>query len=636
LPNVLAPEDIRRITPPLLMEYAIKGIQAEHGLYVSVMLDCEEHRESLSSGTGKLFITDNPARKRYCVRLRNALRGEGSQRCAECDLKVFELLKKKAAHSADAETHDYECPGGLPTIGVPIIEKETGTFLGAILAGQKRPRENPIWAIRRFHRVWRSSGPARQSASYARLLWAFLQLRESSADEQALQRNVCEELARQLSLRYTYVARQRMVEEQHTREQVSALAISSKLIEVREINEYWGAMQTILDALQAWLEFDWGIVLRDGSKNDGIEVVARYGKVASDHVAECTIRLSELELREGVSSNRSDLGDCLSARLPRDGQSWYWPLRIEGEVIGLVAFGLVADIGGSRRRVIEGADSRLHEIHNLMEIEYKQILALVNERERRTGLEASERELSHTIEKLNSTLVILTHQMSRPFIGVIGVLTLLRDSYQDVSPKRLRGIIDTALAGTRNTSLLALGISRVLAAEKSGILEVHPTIIDAHSELQKLTAMMKLASGRDDIDIEFVGRCPNVRMDRESFHFVFYNLLDNALKYGKTGTRISLASEKEHDRIALKVKSRGIRIQPSDISNVFEKFWRASAASRTGQVGLGIGCWAARKHMLAHGGDLTLEVDGDLSIFIVYPPDAVQEGGSREESVVAG
>lgn len=624
--TALAPDEIRRITPPLFTRYAIKGIQAEHGLFVSVMLDCEEDKPNLSGKTGRLFITDDAARKRYCVLLRGVDGTAKAISCAECDKRIFLQLKERVSQDGCADTQEYTCPGGLPTIGVPIIERETGTFVGAILAGQKRPRENLIAAVRRFRRIWKEGAFASRNLSYGRLLLWFLCLRQASDDEQASQRNLCETLGRQLSLRYTYFARQRIIEEQHAREQLSALAISSKLIEVAEVEEYWQEMETILATLQEWLGFDWGVVLRDGGESEAVRVAASLGDISETRIADCRTSLSALQLARGVSSDRAKLGPCLSETLPSEGKSWYLPLIVSGTVIGLIAFGI--EDGGEqseqRESLISRARERLNEIHNLMEIEYKQLMALANERSRRERLEANEKELSTTVEKLNSTLVILTHQMSRPFIGVIGVLSLLRDSYRDVSPKRLRRIIDTALAGTKNTSLLAHGVSKVLAAETSGVFEVHPEEIDAHAELRKLADMMKLASGRGDIDIEFVGRSPHITMDRESFLFVFYNLLDNALKYGRSGTRITLASEKEYrtDRFALKVKSRGIPIAPEDTSKVFEKFWRGPGVSRTGQPGLGIGCWAAREHMLAHGGELELEVDGDLSVFVVYPPDA--------------
>jgi len=620
----LDPEEIRRITPPSLTEYAIKGIQATHGLFVSVILDCKARQQDESGGTGQLFITDDKSRKRYCVHLRGK-NATAPLSCSECDKQTFLQLKARVSRDGSTETLQYTCPGGLPTIAVPIVEHETGTFIGAILAGQKRPDETVIRAIGRFRRILKGVTRSGHTPCLARLLFSFLCLQRATRDEQERQKSLCERLAAELGSRYSYFVMQRISEEQHAQEQQCALAISAKLIEVSKLEEYWEAMGEILETLRGWLQFDWGVVLRNGGDSEAIRVAASFGSIPEARIAECGTSLSTLGLERGVSRDRGQLGPCLSQSLPSTGQSWYLPLIVSGRPIGLLAFGIEGDShGASRETAIARGQERLNEIHNLMEIEYKQLLALQSERLQRENLEANEKELSDTVEKLNSTLVILTHQMSRPFIGVIGVLSLLRDSYHDVSPRRLRRIIDVALAGTKNTSLLARGVSKVLAAESSGVFEIEPQEIDAHSELRQLADMMKLASGREDIEIEFVGRSPHITMDRESFLFVFYNLLDNALKYGRSGTRITLASEKEYraDRFALKVKSRGISIDPESAAQVFEKFWRGPGVRETGQTGLGIGCWAARRHMLAHGGNLELEVDGDLSIFVVYPPDA--------------
>jgi hypothetical protein len=58
---------------------------------------------------------------------------------------------------------------------------------------------------------------------------------------------------------------------------------------------------------------------------------------------------------------------------------------------------------------------------------------------------------------------------------------------------------------------------------------------------------------------------------------------------------------------------------------MFEKFMRHPNAKRIDELGLGVGCWAAREHMRDCGGDLILEGDDDLYIFIVVPPNNEEE-----------
>ncbi len=140
--SVLSAEDIASIAPRRIIEYVIKGIMKEHQLSISVMLDVDETDLGLSSGTGRIFVTDRSDYEPYCSFLRTNPNKEISRRCPLCDRQHFQLAKEKVCENPGYAGEIYICSSGLWNFTVPIVEEAGNTFIGIILGGQKRPKES--------------------------------------------------------------------------------------------------------------------------------------------------------------------------------------------------------------------------------------------------------------------------------------------------------------------------------------------------------------------------------------------------------------------------------------------------------------------------------------------------------------
>lgn len=100
---------------------------------------------------------------------------------------------------------------------------------------------------------------------------------------------------------------------------------------------------------------------------------------------------------------------------------------------------------------------------------------------------------------------------------------------------------------------------------------------------------------------------PLVLVDAHRIEQVFYNLLDNAIKYSPDGGRIAVrASLGEHD-ILVSVLDEGVGIRGDELSSVFERFRRGSIARSHGIGGTGLGLAICRGIVEAHGGRIWAE-----------------------------
>ncbi len=106
-------------------------------------------------------------------------------------------------------------------------------------------------------------------------------------------------------------------------------------------------------------------------------------------------------------------------------------------------------------------------------------------------------------------------------------------------------------------------------------------------------------------DIEIVKACPlQIDGDGLALQRMLTNLVDNALKYGRTA-RISLS--RTDGEALIEIRDEGPGLPPAELARVFQPFYRANAARTLDDGGVGLGLSVARSIARAHGGDVELE-----------------------------
>jgi signal transduction histidine kinase len=98
------------------------------------------------------------------------------------------------------------------------------------------------------------------------------------------------------------------------------------------------------------------------------------------------------------------------------------------------------------------------------------------------------------------------------------------------------------------------------------------------------------------------------------------NLLDNAVKFAPTSTRIRLEGRRDAGRIRLAVRDRGPGIPADQRARVLERFVRLDPERSTPGSGLGLSLVAAAARL--HGGTLTLgEAEPGLVVALEFPAE---------------
>ncbi len=112
-----------------------------------------------------------------------------------------------------------------------------------------------------------------------------------------------------------------------------------------------------------------------------------------------------------------------------------------------------------------------------------------------------------------------------------------------------------------------------------------------------------------------------VAMDLLLMVQVLANLLDNAVKYSPPGTPLTITARAWERNLELAVADRGIGIPETDLTQVFEKFYRVPRPDDAGGTGLGLS--VSKGIVEAHGGRIWAECrpGGGTVITVALPLD---------------
>jgi signal transduction histidine kinase/ligand-binding sensor domain-containing protein len=175
----------------------------------------------------------------------------------------------------------------------------------------------------------------------------------------------------------------------------------------------------------------------------------------------------------------------------------------------------------------------------------------------------------------------------------------------------------------RNTDRLLKLTNQLLDFRKTETKDFSLNFVKADiSEILK-DVFLQFQPAADQRNINYVISLPEktflAYIDVEAFYKIISNLVDNAIKYGKTTVEISLVKTVEKDKFKVSVKNDGNKIPPEIKDKIFEPFFRAKETEIT--AGTGIGLSISKSLAQLHSGELYLDFNhNDFNIFVLELP----------------
>ncbi|MCC7415666.1 MAG: GAF domain-containing protein [Acidobacteria bacterium] len=288
-----------------------------------------------------------------------------------------------------------------------------------------------------------------------------------------------------------------------------------------------------------------------------------------------------------------------SAVLAADGgyeSSASMPLLVEGAPIGVVAFHFTAPVNfdDEYRALLMSASGQCAQA-------LERARLYESTQRARAEAEAANRSKDEFVS-------IVSHELRTPLSAILGWATMLRRGTLDgaKASRALQSICDNA---TRQSKLIEelLDFARVTSGRAT--LAVEP--VDLRDLIRGVVESMIPTASARGVALE-LSPVPPLRAlgDPRRLEQVFFNTIDNALKFTREGGRVSISIRTADDRAAIAIADDGAGIDPAFLPFVFDRFRQGAASTTRSHGGLGLGMSIARQLVRAHDGDITAHSEG--------------------------
>ena len=214
----------------------------------------------------------------------------------------------------------------------------------------------------------------------------------------------------------------------------------------------------------------------------------------------------------------------------------------------------------------------------------------------------------------------ISHELKTPLSAIRGYTETLREGAMQEPEASSRFLGRILQQCSRLQTLLEdlLTLSRLENLE--GHLERRTVDLERILDDCLETLAPKISARQIDLEVN-VAPLPHQTGDPEALQRLFINLLENAIKYNRSGGRVVVALSPSNGEVVLQVDDTGIGIPATSIDRVFERFYRVDKGRSRDEGGTGLGLAIVKHVAQLHGGHVEVESHlGEGSSFRVHLP----------------
>jgi CheY-like chemotaxis protein len=231
-------------------------------------------------------------------------------------------------------------------------------------------------------------------------------------------------------------------------------------------------------------------------------------------------------------------------------------------------------------------------------------------------LPADVNALTEAVHARDHAAAVVAHDIRNP-IGVISQSAdlLLRTLEDPQARKHAQRIADAAqrVAGLVNDLLDVAAIEEGQFSIERRQVDLSKIVLAVLESQQALAAQ-----GSIIISADLSPELLSLQADKRRIHEVLENLIGNAIKFTPTGASITVGAKRQGGEALVWVKDTGAGIAQKDVPNLFDRFWQARKADRSGS---GLGLTICKAIVEAHGGRIWLEtaLGAGTTVFFTLP-----------------
>jgi two-component system phosphate regulon sensor histidine kinase PhoR len=202
----------------------------------------------------------------------------------------------------------------------------------------------------------------------------------------------------------------------------------------------------------------------------------------------------------------------------------------------------------------------------------------------------------------------MTHELKTPISTISLASQMLRDSSVSLSQSTVDHISGVIFDESKR---LSSQVEKVLqmAVFNEGKLKLKFTQIDLNNLLETVASNFDIRVTNENgvLKTNFQADNPYITGDEVHITNVFFNLLDNAVKYGQASPIIELSTENKNGFVIVQVKDNGIGIPKEHLTQIFERFYRVPTGNIHNVKGFGLGLSYVKRIVEYHSGKIKVD-----------------------------
>lgn len=231
-------------------------------------------------------------------------------------------------------------------------------------------------------------------------------------------------------------------------------------------------------------------------------------------------------------------------------------------------------------------------------------------KEKNQELKAALNELKVLDQAKSNFMILINHELKTPLTVMLSFIELLKES--KLSEEQQKFISRISGGADRLQSLIEDSLQLVQA--ETGTLKVDKGRVVTTKLIEDLTEKFDQPLKEKNMKLELGVSAKSVEADPKILTNVLTKLMDNAIKFGKTGSKISLNIAEDPGGISFTLMNEGKALSQETISRILKPFnLDENVMNHTKGTGLGLSVSQALLHR--HGSELRIQCpDGHFQV----------------------
>lgn len=212
-------------------------------------------------------------------------------------------------------------------------------------------------------------------------------------------------------------------------------------------------------------------------------------------------------------------------------------------------------------------------------------------------------------------LLAVTHELKTPIASVKLYLQTLKR--HQINEEKRAEIADSALQENERLQNIIDNILSVSQLENK-TFQLYAENVNLLESINQAVKVHKLRN-----NAKFEINCPehiSFKLDKNAWHSILSNLIDNALKYAGDFPKISITCEEQGNGLNVIFEDDGLGVPEDKLNVIFQRFSRLGNEDTRSSKGVGLGLYIVRELIRAMGGEIRAEnsSNGGLKFVMLF------------------